>query len=272
MKTLYEAANAVEAHMLQDLLRQEGMESRLDGAYLQGAIGELPAAGLVRLVVDEADWARGRDVIQRWEAANAPLAEAVRAERQAAPARRGSRALAALLGLAVGVGASVAFMRSPVGRDGVDHNGDGQLDEVWTLSPSGALLANALDRNFDGRPDQRYQYDARGRPQTTELDDNFDGVFETRCTLAQGNLQHCETDTDGDGFADLHTDYRHGVPEFNRYLDKHSGQPWRVEHLQLGKLDWAEVDTDRDGRLDQRVDYGPELQVRGTRRLDTGPR
>jgi CheY-like chemotaxis protein len=58
MKTLYEPSNAIEAHMLQDLLQQEGISTRIQGAYLQGAVGELPASGLVHLVVEDDDTIR----------------------------------------------------------------------------------------------------------------------------------------------------------------------------------------------------------------------
>lgn len=69
MKTLYQAANAVEAHMLVDYLRQEGLHAQVLGEHLQGAVGELPAAGLVRLVIDEAQYEAGREAIARWESA-----------------------------------------------------------------------------------------------------------------------------------------------------------------------------------------------------------
>lgn len=77
MKTLYQAANAVEAHMLADYLKQEGLSAQVLGEHLQGAVGELPASGLVRLVIDEAQYEAGREAIARWEAvqpADAPLA------------------------------------------------------------------------------------------------------------------------------------------------------------------------------------------------------
>jgi hypothetical protein len=72
MRTLYEAANGVEAHLLRDLLAQEGVAVRIHGEFLQGGVGELPAAGLVRLMVDDADYAAGRAFIERWEAAPVP--------------------------------------------------------------------------------------------------------------------------------------------------------------------------------------------------------
>ncbi|HEY9194128.1 MAG TPA: DUF2007 domain-containing protein [Methyloversatilis sp.] len=67
MRTLYEAANGVDARLLHDLLAQEGVPALVCGEFLQGGIGELPAAGLVRLMVDERDYAAGRALIARWE-------------------------------------------------------------------------------------------------------------------------------------------------------------------------------------------------------------
>ncbi|MFH1812766.1 MAG: DUF2007 domain-containing protein [Pseudomonadota bacterium] len=67
MKTLYEAASLVEAHLLKDLLAQEGVPAVIHGEFLQGGMGELPAAGLVRLMVDDHHYDAGRAVIERWE-------------------------------------------------------------------------------------------------------------------------------------------------------------------------------------------------------------
>lgn len=69
MRTLYQAANAVEAHILQGYLQQEGLNVLVLGEYLQGAIGELPAAGLVRLMVEDDQYDTARAAIARWEAA-----------------------------------------------------------------------------------------------------------------------------------------------------------------------------------------------------------
>jgi hypothetical protein len=67
MRTLYNAGNAVEAQILGDVLAQEGVPTLVLGAALQGAVGMLPAGEPVRLMVDEADWERGRAVVARWE-------------------------------------------------------------------------------------------------------------------------------------------------------------------------------------------------------------
>jgi hypothetical protein len=72
MRTVFEPSNALEGHMLQDLLQQRGISSRLDGAQLQGGVGELPAAGLVRLVVDDEDYELARSVVDDWESVVGP--------------------------------------------------------------------------------------------------------------------------------------------------------------------------------------------------------
>lgn len=69
MTPVYEAAHGVEAHMIADLLRQEGIAGLVQGEYLQGAVGGLPAAGLVRVVVDDGDYERARRIIDKWSAA-----------------------------------------------------------------------------------------------------------------------------------------------------------------------------------------------------------
>ena len=69
MKKLYEASNSVEAHMILNLLEQEGLTGRVDGEYLQGGVGELPAAGLVRVMVAEEDYAAAKSIVDKWDAA-----------------------------------------------------------------------------------------------------------------------------------------------------------------------------------------------------------
>lgn len=60
MQRIYEARDLLEAEMLRGMLAGEGIEAYLTGRHLIGAVGELPAVGLLGLmVVDEhADRAR----------------------------------------------------------------------------------------------------------------------------------------------------------------------------------------------------------------------
>jgi len=261
MRTLYQAASAIEAHMLLDLLKQQGLSAEIHGEHLQGAIGELPAAGLVRLVIDEADYATARALIERWESAQ-PAEVAKPAPR--AGARSWPRFI---VGVLVGVGVTWAFYRSPVTTEGIDHNRDGLLDETWTYAASGTLLKAEADRNLDGKIDYIAQYDRRGVIESAEADDNFDGVFETRMRFRDGNVELYEVDTDGDGIADRRSHYASGVIATTDIINPTTGLPLRVEYYRLGVLIKADVDTDKDGVLDTRFFYTPLGEVASSEKI-----
>ncbi len=67
MKLVYEAPNIVEAQIVKDLLIQAGLNARVDGEYLQGGIGELPAVSMVRVLVADSDFTEAQDVIRDWD-------------------------------------------------------------------------------------------------------------------------------------------------------------------------------------------------------------
>ena len=69
MKTVLHALNSLEAHVIKGLLESEGIASNIQGEFLQGAMGELPANGLIRVVVDEDDYEQASDVINNWREA-----------------------------------------------------------------------------------------------------------------------------------------------------------------------------------------------------------
>ena len=57
----------MEAHILLGLLNQVGIAGTVTGEYLQGAMGELPAFGLVKIHVDEADYVKAREIVAEWQ-------------------------------------------------------------------------------------------------------------------------------------------------------------------------------------------------------------
>lgn len=67
-KTAYDAISNIEAHLVMHQLQQAGINARIEGEYLQGGVGVLPAAGNVRVIVDERDLQEARAVIADWEA------------------------------------------------------------------------------------------------------------------------------------------------------------------------------------------------------------
>ena len=69
MKTVYDASSNIEAHLVMHQLQQAGIEATIQGEYLQGGIGELPAAGNIRVIVPVKDVAEARQIIADWEAA-----------------------------------------------------------------------------------------------------------------------------------------------------------------------------------------------------------
>jgi hypothetical protein len=258
VKTLYEAANAAEAHMLVDLLRQQGIAAEIRGEHLQGAVGGLPAMGLVRLVVDEPDFTRARAAIDQWEMTE--RAESAQSPVSGAPPRyRGFKGF--VLGLALGVCGMYGAYRAPATVDGTDYNRDGLLDETWTYALNGRPLKLEVDRNLDRKVDYIAHYDMRGQIQSSESDDDFDGVFETTSRYRDGNVVSSAADTDGDRYPDLHTYFKDGVLDTSEYIKPATGRPVRVEHFQLGKLKFADIDTDDDGQLDTRLTYTPLGEV-----------
>ncbi len=69
MKTVFDASSNIEAHLVMHQLQQAGIEATIQGEFLQGGIGELPAAGNIRVMVGEDDVAEARQVIADWDAA-----------------------------------------------------------------------------------------------------------------------------------------------------------------------------------------------------------
>ncbi len=235
--------------MILDLLRQQGLAGRVDGEYLQGGIGELPAAGLVRVMVEEQDYAAAKALIEQWDAAQ-PLHEPAPADRT-----RGSRLNVFMIGLLAGAALSIAYYQSPVTTQGTDHNGDGVLDDRWTYAGSDRILKNEVDRNLDGKIDTITGYGRIGTIESGESDDNFDGVFESRMTYRRGNPELIEVDTNGDGYRDLKTNFENGVLVSTEYIHPSTGRARKIEYFALGKITHAESDTDKDGRMDKRITY-----------------
>ncbi len=72
MTPVYDAANAFDAQLVHDLLRDAGFEPHVFGAGLAGAVGELPADGLVQVWVDDDQVDAARRCIHDWQCAEVP--------------------------------------------------------------------------------------------------------------------------------------------------------------------------------------------------------
>ncbi len=72
MTPVFDALNSIEAHLIRIYLLGEGIEARVGGDYLQGAMGELPALGVIRIWVEDSDKQRAQHLLENWNSKEAP--------------------------------------------------------------------------------------------------------------------------------------------------------------------------------------------------------
>lgn len=63
MRTVYEAANLIDAHLVRQALEAEGIPAFVRGEALIGGMGDLGVFGLVAVMVPEAAWSRARALV-----------------------------------------------------------------------------------------------------------------------------------------------------------------------------------------------------------------
>lgn len=70
MKCVYEASDILEAHVIQGLLEQHRISAFIEGEHLIGAVGELPASALVRILVNDDDLSEGVSLMRDYDSHN----------------------------------------------------------------------------------------------------------------------------------------------------------------------------------------------------------
>lgn len=221
MRQVYAPANAAEAHMLAHMLDQNGIVAHIHGEALQGGVGELPASGLLQLLVADEDYERARALIGAWERTNVSAFDE-KPEKRRVPIWMG------LIVFTMGVGGGW-ILRDAARQNMIpidaqrwtsDDNHDG-VDDVINYARVGASYAykTELDRNFDGAFDETYLYDADGATTSRESDDNFDGFVETRTRYRDGNPAVRSVDLDRDGNVDRTSYYVRGIPDREEVLN-----------------------------------------------------
>lgn len=70
MQIAYRAKDITEAHIVAGLLKAHGIETYVGGDYLQGAMGEIGAAGFSNIHVQDEDLYPARQVITEYEASS----------------------------------------------------------------------------------------------------------------------------------------------------------------------------------------------------------
>lgn len=69
MQIAYNARDLTEAHIIAGLLNSHGIDSHVGGHYLQGALGEIGAAGFTNVHVDDENYLEARRLIAEYEGA-----------------------------------------------------------------------------------------------------------------------------------------------------------------------------------------------------------
>lgn len=67
MISVFQGSDYLQAQLLTGLLEQHGISVFLQGAALQGGLGELPATGHLSIMVDEQDQPAARSLLAAYE-------------------------------------------------------------------------------------------------------------------------------------------------------------------------------------------------------------
>lgn len=70
MQIAYNARDLTEAHIIAGLLDAHGISAHVGGHYLQGALGEIGAAGFTNVHVENEDYPEARRLIAEYEGAS----------------------------------------------------------------------------------------------------------------------------------------------------------------------------------------------------------
>lgn len=272
MKIVYRAAHSTDAHLMRQLLEQEGMTAFVNGGLLEGGAGELPMNGLVTVSVADEHEARALEVVREWQSMPVPPDDedddndgeaAAPAEAPAAAPRKRSWApvlVAALLGAAFGAMLTWTLMRKPMQVVQTDFNADEVADER-EIYEDGRIVRVEIDHNRDGQIDEITHFDGNGRQSKGETDQNFDGFLETTHSFKHGSWRTSTSDFDADGEVDYRADGEHGVIDSEEWRDAKHNVVKRVRYDKKGWTARGEYDSDGDGKLDTERRYDARGEI-----------
>lgn len=67
MQIVYRAGDLTEAHIVAGMLHSRGIEANVGGHYLQGAMGDIGAAGFTNVHVEDEDVFSAKQIINEYE-------------------------------------------------------------------------------------------------------------------------------------------------------------------------------------------------------------
>ncbi len=254
METVFEAENNVEAHMIVHLLQRSEIAAEIIGEHLQGGVGELPAHGNIRVVVNPEDVGDAKRLISEWEAEQRDAPSTPSKEARKSP-------FSGFIAFLAGAGIATAFLlwayNSPVSTQSADYNRDGEADE-WAYWRGETVSRVEVDRNHDGRVDSIYTYSARNSVEKVEFDNDFDGTFEYLSEYRFAQPKFDNIDTNRDGNSDRRYHYADGVLTRIDMFRPGTEIIRKTQYYENGvSLIEARWDSDNDGVVDTLIKYGP---------------
>lgn len=274
MIIIYRAANIADAHLIRQMLEAEGIHAFIQGEYLQGAVGELPANTEILVQVGDNDYAAARAVVERWESAEVEQVEddteyASQSAASTSGMSRGVSVLTVFACLLAGAlaGATVvwAVYNRPSAGTNVDYDGDGRAEEQ-VFFVGDRVVRLEYDRNGDGKVDLIVRYNLDGTIDMAEYDDDFDGGYE-RVERYHRNLPQRWVVDDGlDRAIDHRGEYVMGVLFREEWLDPR-GNVVKSILYDNGLPASGEFDSDGDGRLDTARRYDRRGEILTSERL-----
>jgi hypothetical protein len=261
MTTVFESSIGVEAHMISHLLERAGIANQVLGEYLQGAMGELPPAGLVRVVVEDSRAVEAREVIREWERAQPSIVPEL--ERATSKATAGLSFVFVATGAFIGAALTWLALRTPAFQDRYDYDQDGIVDQVLIYAGN-VIVRDESDRNADQKLDLIYTF-SRGTTTAGREDNDFDGRFETVATYEKEQPVLARTDLDGDGTTDIACRSVFGVVSGCDFLSADGRSVVKTERYTGGQLTSTHRDTNGDGQLDRSVQFDAMREPIGER-------
>ncbi|MCP4090804.1 MAG: DUF2007 domain-containing protein [Gammaproteobacteria bacterium] len=249
MIVILDVANGIEAHMMVHLLQQSGIKAQINGQHPEEVAVELPEKGNFRVSVKPQDADEGKRLVAQWVSVKPTQ------EKEEEPETPAGKATYFMAGAAVAALALFLLFRFPGTDGGFDHNGDGELDEIYYRQ--GDLISKIEhDRNRDGDVDLRWVYGFDGVLHTMEADNDFNGTFEQIVEYEDGVPVAGRINSSGNGPRDIENNYMNGVLIDSKLYDPFTNIRKKIIIFDaFGKPLESELDTDGDGRLDQKTSY-----------------
>lgn len=272
MRIVYQSTNVADLYVLRDLLAQADIQAHVQGEFLRGGIGELPADTPVSLAVPDAQADAARAIVLDWERSlpddDADDTTETAASAPPEAARRGgsfSVVVAFLLGAACSGAIVWAIYNHPSEGLTRDFDGDGNADERVILAGD-RIDRVEYDRNHDGKVDRIIHYGLNHLPDRAEFDNDFDGRLEGRERYDENEPVEWSQDRDGDGVVELRAVYVHGVVVKEETFNKHAQITRTIEFRGSVPVS-GEFDADGDGVLDTARTYDANGEIVASRPL-----